>query len=267
MTLTEAKLYVINAKNYSEIFGDNIFEQAAANFNVDDFTSYEYVIRGGGGDRYYHNKGYPVLSENFYHEFTEYNGEWERKVKKLARKYQIPNRYQCNESSLLKTCILIVNPAMENYQMNIYHFDNPDADIYIECDNKRSLYVPIKAIVQKNYDLVTKHHTAYFNTYYNRTDQKEYLDAALETLKTKTAKELKQTIENDFIPAQDYNKPKIKPEFKPRTVTITFDTILDGSNEAIEEKVRKRLSWHHFDPIDNISIKINNQKQKKNNLC
>lgn len=149
MTLTEAKLYVINAKNYSEVFGDNIFEQAAANFDVDDFTSYEYVIRGGNTDRYYHNEGYPVLNENFYHEFTEYNGEWKRKVKEPARKYQIPNRYQHNESSLLKTCILIVNPAMENYQMNIYHFDNPDTDIYIKCDNKRSLYVPIKAIVQK----------------------------------------------------------------------------------------------------------------------
>lgn len=85
----------------------------------------------------------------------------------------------------------------------------------------------------------------------------------METLKTKTAKELKQTIENDFIPAQDYNKPKIKPEYKPRTVTITFDTVLDGSDEAIEEKVRKRLSWHRFDSINNISIKINNSKLKE----
>ena len=184
--------------------------------------------------------------------FKEYKGEWERDVAKPARKYRVPCDYQLHEQDLLKDCILLVNPNMENYQMSIYHLDKPTDDIYIKCDNGKSLYVPVKAITEKNFGLVVDRHTTYHKGYYNTIDRKEYLDAALATLETDTAKALRKTIEENAPYVREVIEEKTK--ILSRTVRVSFEVVLDGTDEAIQAKVEKKLRCSTFTDPTNIKI-------------
>ena len=252
MTLQEAKMFIRNANNFIEMFGEELFEKAVANYSIKDFSTFEYVIYNGGQDNYYAKKGYPVLCDRTSHTFKEYKGEWMREVLHLARKYRIPCHYQLHEKDLLRDCILLVNPNMANYQMSIYHLDGAK-EIYIKCDNGKSLYVPVKAIVDKDYSLVEQRMNTYWSSYYNTPNRKQYLDAELATLKTKTAKALKKTIEED----ESYVCEKAIKELPigPRTVTVSFDITLPGTIEEVEEEVKNNLKFSLFTTYTNIKIK------------
>ena len=253
MILAEANMFIRNAKNFIEVFGEEIFERAVANYDMKDFSTFEYVVRDGGQDDYYTRMGYPVLCDKTYWTFKEYKGEWMREVRHLAREYRVPCRYQLHEKDLLKDCILLVNPNMANYHMETYHLDRPTDDIYIKCDNGKSLYVPIKAIVEKNFSLVVDRHTTYHKGYYNTSDRKQYLDEALATLETEIAKALQKTIE-DGAPYECSEVTKELPT-RHRTVRVSFDVVLDGTEEAIENKVKTNLKYSMFNECANIEIK------------
>ena len=252
MTLQEAKMFVRNAKNFIEVFGEELFERAVANYDVDDFSTHKYVPYGEGQDAYYARLGYPVLCDRTVWHFKEYNGVWEREVQKPARKYNVPCKYQLSESDLLRDCILLVNPNMANYHMDIYHLHNATDDIYIKCDDGKNLYVPVKSIVDKDFSLVVNRHTNYHKTYYNTIDRKEYLDAALATLETETAKALCKTIEE----GKPYVRKVVEsePNVHCRKIKVSFEVMLDGTNEAIQSKVEKKLKYSMFN--DPINIKI-----------
>lgn len=253
MTLQEAKMFVRNADNFIEVFGEELFKRAIANYDIEDFSTFQYVPRDGGSDRYYASKGYPVLCDKTSWEFEEYKGEWMRKVRKLAREYRIPCNYQCHEKDLLRDCILLVNPNMAHYHMDIYHFDRPTDDIYVKCNDGKSLYVPVKAIIEKDFTLVVERHTTYHKGYYNTIDRKQYLDAALATLETETAKTLKKTIEE----GQPYVCEEVTKELPigPRTVTVSFDITLPGTMEEVEKEVKNNLKYSLFKECTNIKIK------------
>lgn len=253
MTLQEAKMFIRNAKNFIEVFGEDIFEIALANYDVTDFSTHKYVPRDEGTDRSYARLGYPILCDRTSWEFEEYKGEWVRKVRKLAREYRVPCDYQIREKDLLKDCILLVNPNMENYEMSIYHLDRPNDDIYIKCDDGKSLYVPVKAITEKNFGLVVDRHATYHKGYYNTIDRKEYLDAALATLETETAKALRKTIEENAPYISEVIEDK--PNVLSRTIRVSFDVVLDGTEEAIQAKVEKNLKYSMFNSPTNIEIK------------
>lgn len=252
MTLQEAKMFVRNAKNFIEVFGEELFERAVANYDVKDFSTFQYVPLDNGCS-YYDKMGYPVLCDKTYWEFEEYKGEWMRKVRKLAREYRVPDNYQLHEKDLLKDCILLVNPNMANYTMSIYHLDRPADDIYVQCDNGKSLYVPVKAITEKNFSLVVDRHTTYHKGYYNTADRKKYLDEALATLETETAKALQKTIEE----GAHYVCKEVATEtpIHHRTIRVSFDVVLDGTNEAIEKKVNNNLKYSMFTDPTNVEIK------------
>lgn len=253
MTLQEAKMFVRNAKNFIEVFGEEIFEKAIANYDVKDFSTFEYVIYGGGQDNHYAKMGYPVLCDRTMWTFKEYKGEWMKEVRKPAREYRVPDHYQLHEKDLLKDCILMVNPNMANYQMSIYKLDRPTDDIYVKCDNGKSLYVPVKAIVNKDYSLVENRMNTYWPSYYNTADRKQYLDAELATLETDIAKALKKTIEEGA--PYDYVEAVKKLPTMHRTIRVSFDVVLDGTNEAIQSKVEKNLKYSMFNEPTNIEVK------------
>lgn len=253
MTLQEAKMFVRNAKNFIEVFGEEIFERAIANYDIKDFSTFKYVPRDGGMDRYYAERNYPVLCDKTTWTFEEWKGEWKREVRKLAREYRVPCDYQLNEKDLFKDCILLVNPNMANYTMDIYHLDRPTDDIYVQCGNGKSLYVPVKAITEKNFALVVDRHTTYHKGYYNTPDRKKYLDEALAALETETAKALQKTIEEG---APYVCKDGIKElPIGPRTVTVSFDITLPGTMEEVEKEVKNNLKYSLFKKYINIEIK------------
>lgn len=169
MTLAEAKMFMRNAENFITVFGEEIFEKVVANYDYTVFSTTEYVIRDGGQDRYFASKGYPVVCDKTSWTFKEYNGEWMREVQKPAKEYRVPDHYQLEERHVLRDCILTVNPLMSMFEMSMYHLDKPTDDIYITTEHdayyysnrKMPLYVPVKAITEKNFSLVVDRHTSY----------------------------------------------------------------------------------------------------------
>ena len=198
MTLQEAKLFVRNYDNYIKLFGEEMMKKIFSDCNIDDFSRKEYVERDSGADHYYERLGYPVTIDKTSTTFKEYKGEWVREVIKPARQYLIRCPYQLEEKTVLRNCVLAVNPMMSLFDMQTYHLDKETSDIYISTDVGHSLYVPVKAITEKNYSLIVERHTTYHKGYYNTADRKEYLDKALAALDSKVAKILKIVIEDNL---------------------------------------------------------------------
>lgn len=253
MTLAEAKMFVRNYKNFIEVFGEEIFEKAVEKYDIKDFSTPTYVVRDEGLDRYYADRGYPVICDKTWWEFEEWKGEWMKKVRKLAREYRVPCNYQLHEKDLLSDCILLINPNMANYKMSIYHLDRPTDDIYVVCDNDKSLYVPVKAITEKNYSLVVDRHTTYHKGYYNTADRKQYLDEALATLETETAKALRKTIEKGTPYINDKIKD-VQQVYSKRNIKVSFEVVLRGTMEEVEKEINNKLQWSLFKNYTNLKI-------------
>ena len=251
MTLAEAKMFVRNYKNFIEVFGEEIFEKAVANYTIEEFSTFQYVVRDEVLDRYYADRGYPVICDKTWWEFEEWKGEWMKKVRKLAREYRVPCNYQLKEKNLLMDCILLVNPNLVNYKIDAYHLDRLTDDIYVKCDNGKSLYVPVKAITEKNYSLVVDRHTTYHKGYYNTADRKKYLDEALATLETETAKALQKTIEKGE-PYVCEDVEVVQPG--PKNIRVSFDIVLRGTMKEIEKEVNRDIGWSPFKNCTNIKV-------------
>jgi hypothetical protein len=195
MNNNEAKLYVRNYDNYVQVFGLDVFTKCLEPFDMEKFSIFKYVVRDGGEDHYFASHGYPVLCDNTIREFEEWKGEWMRKVRKPAREYRVPNQYQLAEKDLLLSCLLEAFPYLKDFTFPTYHLDRADDEIYIKTENGESLYVPIRALTEKDFSIIEKHMNEYFKWYYSTPDRKQYLDKALATLETETAKRLKAILE------------------------------------------------------------------------
>lgn len=72
-------------------------------------------------------------------------------------------------------------------KFNIYQIhDEKNYEIYLSTSNDQSLYIPFRAIQEKDYGLVEKRHTSYHKDYYKNNP--EYLEKALDALSTPEAR-------------------------------------------------------------------------------
>lgn len=199
MNLTEGKMFVRNADNIIEVFGEEAFEKALENFELKDFSTFEYVpVENVGMIQHYEKMGYPVLAERVRHcvRETHYCGgkDWERYTDKICKEFRIPDHYQLNEKKLLRTILEQQFPYFKSFAWNIYHLDRPDDDIYLGCESG-SLYVPVKAIVAGNWQMILDRHNIYWRGYYNTPDRAEHLAKALSIPESYTARLFKACME------------------------------------------------------------------------
>lgn len=217
MTLAEAKLYILNTPLYIEYFGEEIFTTAIKKYDVKDFSMTKYVKINGYLDNSYRQKGYKLLRENVLWKFTECKGGWERQYEAHANEWEVPSDYHVVDGKLIKDCILLFNPALTHFNMKCYYWRSGVTEVYIACDNNHSLYVPIEAIIKKDYSIVEKRMNSYWKSYYCREDQQQYLKENLATLDTKTATKVKLAIEKGLPKTIEpyvsrYNKPLLIEE-------------------------------------------------------
>ena len=168
MTVAEAKMYVRNARNIIEVFGEEIFAHQAGKFRDKDFSNEEYVQIGSPQDAFYREKGYPVVTERTTWPFTEYKGNsgWQREIVRPARSYRTPCPYQTQEDKLIKGCIEEKWPFMRHFKYDAYHLDQVDSyEIYVTTETG-VLYLPIKALLEKDFSIAEKRMKTYFGDYY-----------------------------------------------------------------------------------------------------
>lgn len=137
----------------------------------------------------------------------EYRGEWSREVQTTGAVYRVPCRFQ----SLIHEHIVrfLMNkrfPWFREFLWAIYAVDKENYDIYLHTKSPdpdgicvgSMLYVPIKALLTKDWSLIDRRHRGYMTSYYrDRTNNegKLFLPMALAPLEAPEALLLKQRLE------------------------------------------------------------------------
>lgn len=204
-----AKKYIRNFNNIEQLFDKDVIARVLPRFELRDFAIFEYVpTENRGTIDYYTRMGYIQVTENpVMHYVTEYayfkGRQWESRVSKLCIEFIVPDNYQLAEKRLLKKLLVTAYPYLncaEYYNgIQAYHADNREVDkneFYMSfysnpCDTEKvSLYVPFKALKDKNPQIIIDRHTSYFKSYYgNDVSRKQYLDKALSVLEFDSTKE------------------------------------------------------------------------------
>ena len=204
-----AKKYIRNFNNIEQLFDREVIARVLPLFELRDFAIFEYVpIENQGTIDYCTRMGYIRITENpvmsYVTEYAYFKGrQWESRVSKPCIEFIVPDNYQLAEKRLLKKLLVSAYPYLncaEYYNgIQAYHADNREVDkneFYMSfysspCDTEKvSLYVPFKALRDKDPQIIIDRHTSYFKSYYgNDISRKQYLDKALSVLEFDSTKE------------------------------------------------------------------------------
>lgn len=136
----------------------------------------KYIPVSSGNQRYY-SQNYPLIPEtrkNF--TFTEERNGWKRDHREDAYQYIVPLNYQnIYLRKAFNEAILMAYPYLKKYKFNAYvpTCGSGSCDIYIKMPYKYkgeevtvSLYCPLKALREKNPDMIYQRHFGYNSEYY-----------------------------------------------------------------------------------------------------
>ena len=204
-----AKKYIRNFNNIEQLFDREVIARVLPLFELRDFAIFEYVpTENQGTIDYCTRMGYIRITESpvmsYVTEYAYFKGrQWESRVSKPCIEFIVPDNYQLAEKRLLKKLLVSAYPYLncaEYYNgIQAYHADNREVDkneFYMSfysspCDTEKvSLYVPFKALRDKDPQIIIDRHTSYFKSYYgNDASRKQYLDKALSVLEFNSTKE------------------------------------------------------------------------------
>ena len=204
-----AKKYIRNFGNIEQLFDKDAIARVLPLFELRDFAIFEYVpAENQGTIDYYTRMGYIRITENpVMHYVTEYayfkGRQWESRVSKPCIEFIVCDAHQLAEGRLLKKLLFAAYPYLncaEYYDaIKAYHADSREVDkneFYINFysspydTEKVSLYVPFKALRDKNPQIIIDRHTSYHKGYYGTHEsRKPYLDKALSVLEFDSTKE------------------------------------------------------------------------------
>lgn len=204
-----AKKYIRNFNNIEQLFDKKVIAAGLPRFELRDFAIFEYVpTENQGTIDYCTHMGYIRITENpvmsYVTEYAYFKGrQWESRVSKPCIEFIVPDNYQLAEKRLLKKLLVSAYPYLncaEYYNgIQAYHADNREMDkneFYMSfysnpCNTEKvPLYVPYKALRDKDPQIIIDRHTSYFKSYYgNDISRKQYLDKALSVLEFDSTKE------------------------------------------------------------------------------
>lgn len=204
-----AKKYIRNFVNIEQLFDKDVIAKVLPSFQLRDFATFEYVpTENRGNIDYYTRMGYFQITEkpvmSYVTEYAYFKGrQWESRVSKPCIEFIVPDNYQLAEKALLKRLLIAAYPYLncaEYYNgIQAYHADAREVDkneFYMSfysnpCNTEKvPLYVPYKALRDKDPQIIIDRHTSYFKSYYgNDVSRKQYLDKALSVLEFDSTKE------------------------------------------------------------------------------
>ena len=204
-----AKKYIRNFGNIEQLFDKDVIARVLPLFELRDFATFEYVpTENQGTIDYCTRMGYIRITENpvmsYVTEYAYFKGrQWESRVSKLCIEFIVPDNYQLAEERLLKKLLVSAYPYLncaEYYNViQAYHVNLREVDkneFYMSfysnpCNTEKvPLYVPYKALRDKDPQIIIDRHTSYHKEYYGTSESKKsYLDKALSVLEFDSTKE------------------------------------------------------------------------------
>lgn len=161
-----------------------------------DICGIKYILVSSGNQEFY-SQNYPFIPEikrNF--RFTEEWNGWTRDHYEDAYQYIVPLDYQSVYlRKAFNEAILMAYPYLKKYKFNAYvpTCGSGSYDIYIKMPYKYkgeevtvSLYCPLKALQEKNPDMIYQRHFGYNSEYYkSQPELKEQILGVLNSQKYK----------------------------------------------------------------------------------
>lgn len=253
MTYEEAKLFIINFKNYEETFSKETLQKCLEFEHVDYWTKKQNVDINDYRGQY--NK-YPRIQDKHldyvFKEIHEKGLSATACYQTTCYTFLIPNQYQSKEDKFFLNCIHTEMPELKNFNFKCYHFDRLDTLIFLETDlqingHNVSLYIPIHALLNKDVDAIIERHTKYHKDYYNP------LKAGHSWNQTKEQLQEWQNISLDVL-----NQPIVKALFavlkelncKYEITLEDLKALMNGGisamRENIESREKKRVQLFHI---------------------
>lgn len=207
MDFNLAKKYIRNFGIIEQLFDRETISYVLPRFQLRDFATFEYIPTENLGMINYHvSKEHIQITEkpvkHYITEYAEFKGRtWESTVFKSCLEFIVPDNYQLREKDLLKKLLVMAYPYLnlpEYYnELLVYHADQRDIDrneFYLPLPNANGetvvLYVPFKALREKNPQIIIDRHTSYHKGYYGTGEAtKPYLDKDLSVLEFDSTKE------------------------------------------------------------------------------
>lgn len=215
LSIPTARIYVTNFDKIEKFFKKSTLEEVLKNFKIRDFATFEYIPKEATGTyNHYINLGYVLITPKPvsapYKEYATFKGKtWETTNYRLCYEFIVRDNYQLKEKDLIRMALEIEFPYLKSFRYSVYHMDRKDGsdELYLCVDENpigttylgnKSVYVPLKALKEKNPQIIIDHHTSYFKDYYRGADREEYLKASLSLLETPVAKQFFECVENNY---------------------------------------------------------------------
>ena len=252
-------------------FGDGILSTALNDFKRGDMMTWEYIPYENG---FYFalNKAIALrLPYLVSHPIRETKGDgWERSVDKLCVGIICSKQYDFWSGKLLKKCLDLKYPWLEKFKISEYSIHSyQDMDkhlIYLsipdtEEKKPRSVYIPLKALIERDVEAIKKCHIDYFTDYYKwpggwgkgvtKEDVLGWRQHELDSLETDTFKEFCQYLTETHEPEVKEKNFWVSVTIQGRfTVKVTLPE--NSSLKEIREAALERVDEADFGELEDI---------------
>ena len=252
-------------------FGDGILSTALNDFKRRDMMTWEYIPYENG---FYFalNKAIALyLPYLVSHPIRETKGNgWERLVNKLCVGIICSTQYDFWSGKLLKKCLDLKYPWLEKFKISEYSVHSyQDLDEHLvflpipdtEGKKERSVYIPLKALIEADVEAIKKCHIDYFTDYYKwpggwgkgvtKEDVLGWRQHELDSLETDTFKEFCQYLTETHEPEVKEKNFWVSVTIQGRfTVKVTLPE--NSSLKEIREAALERVDEADFGELEDI---------------
>lgn len=234
-------------------FGDEILLTALNDFRRGDMMTWEYIPYENG---FYFALGKAIALYRPYlvsHPIKEWKGDgWERTVDKLCVGIICKSPYDFWSGELLKKCLELKYPWLKKFNISKFHVEAyRDLDKHLvfltipnsEEKKNRSVYIPLKALIERDVDAIKKCHTDYFTNYYKwpggwckgvtEEDVLGWRQRELDSLKTDTFEEFCQYLTGTHEP-----EVKMKKFWVTMAIDGHFTTEVTVPEDYTEQEIK-----------------------------
>lgn len=254
-------------------FGDEILSTALNDFKRGDMMTWEYIPYETG----FHfaiSKAIALrLSYLVSHPIKEHKGDgWERTVNKLCVGIICRSPYDLWSGKLLKKCLELKYPWLSKFGISDYsvhsYQDMGDHLVFLsipdtEGKKPRSVYIPLKALIEADVEAIKKCHTDYFTDYYKwpggwgesvtKEDVLGWRQHELDSLETDTFKDFCQ-----YLTGTQESEVKMKKFWVTMAVEGRFTaeiTLPEGCTEQeIKDAAQEAYEEANFGELEDIEL-------------
>ena len=254
-------------------FGDEILSTALNDFKRGDMTTWEYIPYETGF-RFAISRAIALrLSYLVSHPIKEYKGDgWERDVNKLCVGIICKSPYDLWSGKLLKKCLELKYPWLEKFDISDYSIHSyQDMDEYLvflpildtEGKKNRSVYIPLKALIEADVEAIKKRHISYFTDYYKwpsgwgkgvtKEDVLGWRQYELDSLETDRFKEFCQYLTGTHEPEVKMKKFWVTMAVEGRfTAEVTVPE--NSTEQELREAAREAYEDANFGELEDIEL-------------